>query len=249
MHNEQKDFGFTKVSGAQKRSLVDSVFSNVASKYDLMNDLMSAGIHRLWKDEFCKMIPDLNASILDVAGGTGDISFRLKKLAKKQAASLNITISDINKEMLMIGRERAIDQNILTGLNFALADAQKLPFADNSFDYYTIAFGIRNVINIDEALSEARRVLKPGGKFLCLEFSKVKNDMLKSIYDFYSFNLIPAIGEFVTDNKEAYKYLAESISLFPTQIEFKKMIQKSGFTNVGFKDLTFGVVAIHYGYK
>jgi demethylmenaquinone methyltransferase / 2-methoxy-6-polyprenyl-1,4-benzoquinol methylase len=246
---DDKNFGFEKVTSKQKRFLVDEVFSEVAGKYDLMNDLMSFGIHRLWKDEFCSMIPNLDSSILDVAGGTGDISFRIKEIAKKQNKDPHITICDINPAMLNICKDKAIDHNILKKLDMVVGDAEKLPFEDNSFDYYTIAFGIRNMLLIEKALEEAYRVLKPTGKFLCLEFSKVQNDMVNSLYNLYSFNLIPAIGQFVTKNQGAYKYLAESISLFPDQDTFKTMIQTAGFADVNYKNLTFGVAAIHYGFK
>lgn len=248
-NNDKKDFGFEKVSPTQKRTLVDGVFSDVAKKYDLMNDLMSFGVHRLWKDEFCQMIPNLDSAILDVAGGTGDIAFRIKDRGRKQNKDPHVVVCDINKEMLKLCRDKAVDSNILTNFDMVLGDAEKLPFEDNSFDYYTIAFGIRNMLNIGNALEEARRVLKPTGKFLCLEFSKVQNDLMRPLYDFYSFNLIPTIGGAVASNKSAYKYLAESISLFPQQEDFKTMIKKAGFTDVSYKNLTFGVAAIHYGYK
>ena len=246
---DEKNFGFEKVSSKQKRSRVDGVFSDVAGKYDLMNDFMSFGVHRLWKDEFCRMIPNMDSKILDMAGGTGDISFRLKDRAKKQNKDAQIVISDINHEMLQVCQARAIDRNIINNFDLVVADAEKLPFPDNSFDYYTIAFGIRNMVSIENALTEAYRVLKPTGKFLCLEFSKVQNNFVKPLYDFYSFNMIPKIGGCVVGNQDAYRYLAESISMFPDQEDFKTMIQKTGFSNVEYKNLTFGVAAIHYGFK
>jgi demethylmenaquinone methyltransferase/2-methoxy-6-polyprenyl-1,4-benzoquinol methylase len=248
-NSDEKNFGFKKVTSIKKRTLVDKVFYDVAKKYDLMNDVMSFGIHRLWKDEFCRMIPDLNSNILDVAGGTGDIAFRIKNRGKKQNKDPHVIVCDINKEMLKLCMDKAIDNNILTNFDIVLADAEKLPFLDNSFDYYTIAFGIRNVISLENTLAEAYRVLKPTGKFICLEFSKVKNDFVRQLYDFYSFNLIPSIGQVITNNKSAYKYLAESISLFPSQEDFRELIQKAGFIDTGYKSLTHGVVAIHYGYK
>lgn len=244
-----KNFGFRKVAADQKQGLVNQVFSSVASKYDLMNDLMSAGIHRVWKREFCDMVLNLNSSILDVAGGTGDISFRLYERAKKQNKQVKITVSDINQEMLDICKKQAIDRNILENFNTVLANAEKLPFDDNSFDYYTIAFGIRNTTNIDQVLKEAYRVLKPGGQFLCLEFSKVNNPALEQLYKFYSFNILPKMGKYIAQDEAAYQYLAESIALFPTQEEFKSMIEQQGFKAVSYKDLTFGVVAIHSGIK
>jgi demethylmenaquinone methyltransferase/2-methoxy-6-polyprenyl-1,4-benzoquinol methylase len=246
---DKKNFGFEKVSSKEKRTLVDGVFSDVAGKYDLMNDLISFGAHRLWKDEFCNMIPNMDSKILDVAGGTGDISFKLKEKGKAQNKDTHIIASDINQEMLEICQSRAIDRNTLNNFDLVAADAEKLPFPDNSFDYYTIAFGIRNMVSIENALAEALRVLKPTGKFLCLEFSKVQNDIVKPLYDFYTFNVIPKIGNCVVGNQDAYRYLAESISLFPDQEDFKTMIQKTGFTNVAYRNLTFGTAAIHYGFK
>lgn len=246
---DEKNFGFEKVSSQEKRTLVDGVFSDVAGKYDLMNDFMSFGIHRLWKDEFCNMIPNMDSKILDVAGGTGDISFRLKEKGKKQNKDTHIVVCDINKEMLQICQSRAIDRNILSNFDLVVADAERLPFPDNSFDYYTIAFGVRNMVSIENALKEALRVLKPTGKFLCLEFSKVKSDLIKPLYDFYTFNVIPKIGNCVAGNEDAYRYLAESIKLFPDQEDFKTMIQNAGFKDVSYKNLTFGTAAIHYGFK
>ncbi|MDA9163672.1 bifunctional demethylmenaquinone methyltransferase/2-methoxy-6-polyprenyl-1,4-benzoquinol methylase UbiE [Rickettsiaceae bacterium] len=247
--NNDKNFGFEKVTSKEKRSLVDGVFSDVANKYDLMNDVLSFGIHRLWKDEFCRMIPNLNSKILDVAGGTGDIAFRIKENGKRQNYDPHVTVCDINEDMLKECKDRAINRNILKNLDIIVGDAEKLPFPDNSFDYYTIAFGIRNIINIENALTEAYRVLKPTGKFLCLEFSKVPNDLMSKLYDFYSFNIMPSIGGCVAQNKDAYKYLAESIALFPSQEDFKTMIQKAGFSDVNYKNLNFGVAAIHHGFK
>ncbi len=243
------NFGFKKVTNEEKRSLVDGVFSDVANKYDLMNDLMSFGVHRAWKDEFCNMIPNLDGKILDVAGGTGDIAFRIKSRAKKQNKNPHIIVCDINHDMLKICQAKAIDKNILNNLYLIVADAEKLPFADNSFDYYTVAFGVRNVLSIEKSLKEAYRVLKPTGKFLCLEFSQIQNELMKPLYDFYSFNIIPNIGKYVTNNESAYRYLSESISVFPGQEDFKTKIQEANFVDVGYKNLTFGVAAIHYGYK
>ncbi len=248
-NNNETNFGFQKVSADRKRSLVDDVFSDVANKYDLMNDLMSFGAHRLWKDDFVSNIPNLNSRILDMAGGTGDIAFKIKERSIAQGKNPEIVVCDINKDMLEICQNRAVDKNYLDNFQILVADAEDLPFEDNSFDYYTISFGIRNMLCIERTLEEAYRVLKPGGKFLCLEFSRVQNDIMRPLYDFYSFNLLPNIGKTVTDNKEAYQYLAESISLFPDQEDFKTMIQEVGFENVAYKNLTFGVAAIHYGYK
>ena len=247
--NNNQNFGFEKVTSKEKRTRVNGVFSDVASKYDLMNDLMSLGVHRLWKDEFCRMIPNLNSTILDVAGGTGDIAFRLKKNGKKQNNEPHIVICDINYDMLQVCKDKVVDSNILNKFDVIVGDAEKLPFPDNSFDYYTIAFGIRNMVCLEKALAEAYRVLKSTGKFLCLEFSRVQNDLVRPLYELYSFNLIPAIGGCVANNKDAYKYLVESISLFPDQEDFKTMVQEAGFSDVSYKNLTFGVAAIHYGFK
>ena len=248
--DEYTNFGFRKVSFENKKNLVDQVFSNVAGSYDLMNDLMSGGMHRLWKNKFCNHIDNLGSDILDVAGGTGDIALKLKSKALSGNISNNqITICDINHEMLKHAKNKAIDKNFIKGIDFVCGDAQELPFADSSFDYYTIAFGIRNVPKIEEALKEAYRVLKVGGKFLCLEFSKVEPEPLKQIYDFYSFNIIPKIGKIAANNEDAYKYLVESINLFPDQEKFANMIKQSGFKRVNYQNLTFGVAAIHVGYK
>ncbi|MCC8417855.1 MAG: bifunctional demethylmenaquinone methyltransferase/2-methoxy-6-polyprenyl-1,4-benzoquinol methylase UbiE [Rickettsia endosymbiont of Bryobia graminum] len=246
---EKINFGFSKVDFDQKKGLVKEVFSNVANKYDLMNDLMSLGVHRLWKDRFIKQIPNLSSNILDVASGSGDIAFRIIERSKMRNIMTNITLSDINTDMLEVARSKAIDKNILTGLNYITADAENLPFEDNSFDYYTIAFGIRNVSDINKVLREAHRVLKPMGKFLCLEFSKVEHHLLKKLYDFYSFNIIPKIGKAIADNESAYQYLVESIKLFPDQDSFLIMLKDAGFNIASYENLTGGVVAIHSGYK
>lgn len=237
-------FGFKKIDALDKPALVSAVFSSVASKYDIMNDAMSFGIHRLWKDRFCNMIPRTSLNLLDVAGGTGDIALRCRKRGVP-----NVTICDINAEMLAAGRDKAIDRGILLGVSYVQGDAEALPFPDNSFDCYTIAFGIRNVTNIDKALSESYRVLKSGGRFLCLEFSKVENEIAKKAYDFYSFSVIPKIGGFIAGNPEAYQYLSESIRHFPDQDGFKRMIGAAGYENVSYTNMTFGVAAIHSGYK
>jgi len=251
---ENTDFGFKKVSKEEKSNLVKEVFDNVASKYDVMNDLMSGGLHRIWKDKMVKNIDFIHGNnqiykILDVAGGTGDIAFRLLKKAREKNAKAQITISDINSQMLEVGKSRAIDNNFFGDLKFQQADGENLPFADNEFDYYTIAFGIRNFTNIDKGLSEAFRILKPGGKFICLEFSQVNNLILSKIYDLYSFNIIPKIGKLVANDEASYQYLVESIRKFPNQEKFKKMILESGFQNVSYQNLSFGSVAIHIGCK
>lgn len=245
----QTNFGFKKIDIADKQPLVNNIFSNVADKYDLMNDLMSFGMHRLWKDEFIRQIPNLNSNILDVASGSGDIALKLAKKARDRGSNISITLSDINKEMLRQAKKKSIDLNLFQNLKFTVATAEELPFPDNSFDYYTIAFGIRNVPDINKALKEAYRVLKPMGKFICLEFSKVKESLLQDFYKFYSFNVIPKIGQIITGNKEAYDYLVESIDLFPSQDEFRIMIKEAGFEEINYKNLSGGIVAIHSAYK
>lgn len=239
-------FGFKEVNESDKESLVGGVFARVAPKYDLMNDVMSLGIHRIWKDKFIKMLnPSDGTKLLDVAGGTGDIAFRFLKSARGGS----VTICDINPAMLEEGKKNAVDNNILTGADWLCGNAEKLPIPDNSYDYYTIAFGIRNVTNIDKALSEAHRVLKPGGRFMCLEFSKVTNPLMASLYDFYSFQVIPKMGGLVSGDADSYQYLVESIRKFPPQEEFKKMIETAGFEQVTYRNMNNGVVAVHSGWK
>lgn len=242
---EQKTFfGFKTVDAAEKAGMVRGVFSSVASKYDVMNDFMSFGLHRYWKHEMIKKIsPRSGQKYLDVAGGSGDIGF---KVWEKGA---EVTLTDINPDMLQVAKNRAVDKNILERINFETADAEKLQFADNTFDSLGIAFGIRNVTNIDKALAEFYRVLKPGGKFVCLEFSDVENEIIKKFYDLYSFNIIPKIGGIVANDEASYQYLVESIRKFPPAVEFAKMIEAAGFKNVGYKKYTHGVVAIHAGVK
>ncbi len=251
--SEKTDFGFKKVDKEQKASLVGEIFSSVAKKYDLMNDLMSAGTHRLWKNKMVEEINfsnhDQNYKIIDVAGGTGDIAFRIVKKSLEKNIEAKIEIVDINQEMLDQGKIRAVDSNLFNYVNFTTCDAENLAFNDELFDFYTIAFGIRNFTNIDKGLQEAYRTLKKGGKFICLEFSKVNNDLLRKIYDAYSFNVIPKIGELILKDKDSYQYLVESIRKFPDQEKFKKMIESAGFKNVSYQSLSFGTVAIHVGYK
>lgn len=238
-------FGFRDVPESQKASMVREVFDTVASKYDVMNDLMSGGIHRLWKDTFINELkPRAGMKLLDVAGGTGDIAFRFLK-----NGGGSVTVCDINYEMLHVGRDRAIDHGILNNINWTVGDAQCLPLPDNSVDAYTIAFGIRNVTRIDEALSEAFRVLRPGGKFQCLEFSKVVVPGFDKLYDIYSFKLLPEIGRFVAGNREAYQYLTESIRKFPDQETFASMIRTAGFERVKYRNLSGGIAAIHSGWR
>ena len=223
---EKTHFGFDEVSLSEKTQKVLGVFHSVAQKYDLMNDLMSGGMHRLWKTQFVKML-DMRPgmSVLDMAGGTGDIAFKIYEATKHFNDKVKITICDINQSMLNVGQDRAIDRGILSGLNFSCADAAVLGFEDESFDRYTISFGIRNVTEIEKALAEAYRVLKPGGRFQCMEFSKVSIPLLKKAYKSYSFKLIPWVGEKVTGDRESYQYLVESIEQFPSQEDFKSMIE------------------------
>jgi len=230
-----------------KSKLVQSIFSDVAPSYDLMNDLMSFGLHHCWKDKFVGLFPNYTGSLLDVAGGTCDIALRYYHKSRK--TSPNITVCDINPQMLAKGKDKIIDLNILSGIDFMLGDAQALPFGDMSFDYYSISFGIRNVSNIELALAEAYRILKPGGKFMCLEFSKPTSSIFNKIYDNYSDKLIPLIGKVITQNKGAYQYLVDSIRAFPKQEAFAQMIKDAGFAHVDYMNLTNGIVAIHYGYK
>lgn len=238
-------FGFRKVASEEKAGMVRGVFDRVASRYDLMNDLMSGGLHRLWKKEMVGWLaPRAGMRILDVAGGTGDIAFRMIK-----RAACEVTVCDINQHMVEEGRDRAIDKNMRSGLAWMCGNAEALPFPDNTWDAYTIAFGIRNVTHIDKALAEAFRVLKPGGRFMCLEFSRLTSGMLQKTYDSYSFNVIPRIGELVTGSGDPYQYLVESIRQFPAQEEFAAMIRQAGFGNVQYRNLTQGVVAIHSARK
>jgi demethylmenaquinone methyltransferase/2-methoxy-6-polyprenyl-1,4-benzoquinol methylase len=239
------DFGFREVAAEEKTSLVRGVFDSVANRYDLMNDLMSGGLHRLWKNSMIAWLnPQDGMSIIDVAGGTGDIAMRMR--AK---ADCKVTIADINYAMLEQGRNRAIDHNKLSGMEWICANAESLPCPDNSFDAYTIAFGIRNVTYIDKALAEAFRVLKPGGRFLCLEFSTVAQPLLHKLYDAYSLHVIPQIGKMVTGSAESYQYLVESIRKFPDQEKFATLMRDAGFGNVQYRNMTQGVVALHSGRK
>ena len=250
MENNKTHFGFKEVDRDQKSNLVKDIFSNVAKKYDLMNDLMSAGTHRLWKNNMINCIDFFdNIKIIDVAGGTGDIAFRIAKKAQEKSLNYQIEVVDINSQMLEVGRSRAVDMNLFSHLNFVENDGENLKFADESFDVFTIAFGIRNFTNIDKGLREAHRVLKKGGKFICLEFSKVEDIFLQKIYDTYSFKIIPKIGEFILKDHDSYQYLVESIRKFPDQKSFTKLIENAGFSRVGYQNLTFGACAIHWGFK
>lgn len=250
MEKEKTHFGFKQVDREEKAGLVKEIFSGVAKKYDLMNDLMSGGIHRVWKNKMVEeIVLNKEVRVIDLAGGTGDIAFRIAKKAREKNIKCVIDVVDINQEMLDVGKERAINLNLFSDLKFTCCDGEKLCFENEIFDFFTIAFGIRNFTNIDLALLEAYRVLKPGGKFICLEFSKVNDYFLQKIYDAYSFKVIPKIGEVILKDRASYQYLVESIRKFPSQDEFKKMIEKAGFKNVSYQNLSFGAAAIHVGYK
>jgi len=239
-------FGYRDVPRGEKEPLVRQVFDSVAPRYDLMNDLMSLGVHRLWKAELVRLVaPRAGQALLDVAGGTGDVAFRLQDRAPKA----KLTVCDINEKMLSAGRDRAIDDGRLHGLDWVVGNAEKLPFASSRFDAYTIAFGLRNVTDIDAALAEARRVLKPGGRFFCLEFSQVVLPWLKDIYDRYSFSVLPFLGGIVANDRESYRYLAESIRKFPPQEELLARLEAAGLEQARYRNMTGGVVAIHSGWR
>ncbi|KAK3781683.1 hypothetical protein RRG08_043593 [Elysia crispata] len=303
---KETHFGFQSVAEEEKEHKVYEVFENVASSYDVMNDAMSAGIHRLWKDAFVeKFSPSPGTKLLDVAGGTGDIAFRFLKYVgtptfghpgddfqmprdvtaqvyldpaeasssssssssdeenghkSEQAKDGNyatqpdtmgnhVTVCDINQAMLDVGKKRAKALGYTTGLSWVRGNAECLPLPDSSFDAYTIAFGIRNCTHVQEVLNDAYRLLKPGGRFMCLEFSEVKNPLLRSAYDTYSFQVIPVMGQLIAGDWKSYQYLVESIRQFPNQEDFAAMIKSAGFRMVTFQNLTFGVAAIHSGYK
>jgi demethylmenaquinone methyltransferase/2-methoxy-6-polyprenyl-1,4-benzoquinol methylase len=240
---ETVPFGYTDIDPQDKTRRVGEVFRNVASRYDIMNDAMSGGMHRLWKDRFVRRIkPRVGELILDMAGGTGDIAFRLAK------AGVGVTVADINSAMLEVGMERAQKREV-KGLIWAEENAEKLSFADNSFDGYTIAFGIRNVTNIPAALAEAHRVLKRGGRFFCLEFSTTEWPGFGTVYDSYSHHIVPKIGKLLAKDEDSYRYLIESIRRFPNMPAFDKMIGDAGFTNRRVEPLLGGLVAIHSGWK
>ena len=242
-----ENFGFKKVSKKEKPKLVNEVFNSVAFRYDLMNDLMSAGLHRLWKDSFIDWLaPRKNTHLLDVAGGTGDIAFRFIKRTKNEA---KVTILDRNENMLKEGKTRSNAMQIDKDLEWVCGDAMKLPFENGMFDYYTISFGIRNVLDLNRCLSEAYRVLKPGGRIMVLEFSKVENETLRKIYDAFSFNVVPKIGKIVANDAESYQYLVESIRNFPSQEKLASLVSGAGFRQVKYRNLTQGVVAMHSGWK
>ncbi|MEA2838683.1 MAG: demethylmenaquinone methyltransferase / 2-methoxy-6-polyprenyl,4-benzoquinol methylase [Methylobacteriaceae bacterium] len=249
LSSEETHFGNARVPLADKQGLVNGVFGNVAARYDLMNDLMSGGMHRLWKRTFVGMIrPSRHRAFkhLDVAGGTGDIAFRI---AAAGSPRTEVTVADISEEMLRVGRERAAHTPGGERVRFVTGNAEDLPFPDRSFDAYTIAFGIRNVPRIGRALAEARRVLKHGARFLCLEFSDVDVPLLDRMYEAYSFTAIPALGKVVTGDGDAYRYLVESIRRFPHADRFRDMIAAAGLQRAAYHRLSGGIVAIHSAWK
>ncbi|CAK9304358.1 unnamed protein product [Gordionus sp. m RMFG-2023] len=264
-NNYQQDsksyFGFKSMSESEKFQNVNSVFSKVANKYDIMNDCMSLGIHRLWKEYFVKeLMPIEGGSYLDVAGGTGDIAFKMLKYIKESRSVLkipkndatSITICDINPHMIKNGKQKCkkifneLDQTIF---KWEIMDAENLSFEDNSFDSYTISFGIRNCVHIEKVLEEAYRVLKPGGRFLCLEFGKVNLPLIRDLYKIYSFNIIPVLGHLIAGDWNSYQYLVESIEKFPSQEKFKTMIINAQFSDVTYKNLSLGIAVISSGFK
>lgn len=248
MDTNQTDFGFEKVSFKEKTLRVKNLFTHVAYHYDLMNDLMSFGLHRCWKKSFIHRLPlNTHSRILDVASGTGDIALQLQKTYAH--LQLDITLYDLTFHMLLQGRDKAINNGLLKGLNWSCGNAEQLPFADHTFDIYTIAFGIRNISNRTIALQEALRILKPGGWFFCLEFSKVTLPLLKHLYNLYSFQFLPKIGKYVAQDQDAYQYLVESIAQFPSQDSWKKEIEWANFTKVTFESWYGGIIALHQGQK
>jgi demethylmenaquinone methyltransferase/2-methoxy-6-polyprenyl-1,4-benzoquinol methylase len=243
-------FGFREVAEGERQGLVNEVFSGVAERYDLMNDLMSGGLHRLWKDDFIvRLNPPRSATpfrLIDVAGGTADIAL---KAVAGGGAGVSAIVCDISPEMLAVGKRKIAEAGLAERIATVLGNAEALPFADRSFDAYTIAFGIRNVTHIDRALAEAYRVLKPGGHFLCLEFSHVDVPILDKIYDFHSFEIIPRLGALAAGAAEPYRYLVESIRNFPNQQAFAELVRAAGFSNATVRNLTGGIAAIHSAWR
>ncbi|MCR6653388.1 MAG: bifunctional demethylmenaquinone methyltransferase/2-methoxy-6-polyprenyl-1,4-benzoquinol methylase UbiE [Cellvibrionaceae bacterium] len=245
--DQYTDFGFQKVKAGEKAGRVAEVFHSVAGKYDLMNDLMSGGVHRLWKlftVEMAAVRP--GQSILDIAGGTGDLAAKFSRLVGPEGS---VVLADINSAMLSVGRDKLLDRGVADNIFFAQADAQYLPFPDNTFDCITIAFGLRNVTDKDLALSSMLRVLKPGGRLLVLEFSKPQSSLLEKAYDTYSFRVLPLMGRLVAGDSDSYRYLAESIRMHPDQETLKQMMQAAGFSQCSYHNMTGGIVALHKGIK
>ena len=239
-------FGFETVTESEKAGRVQGVFGSVASRYDIMNDVMSGGIHRVWKDAMMDWLaPRSGQKLLDVAGGTGDIAYRFLKRAGQGHA----TVLDLTEEMLVEGRKRAEASQMVDQLDWSVGDAMTLPFPDNSFDVYTISFGIRNVTRPQDALNEAFRVLRPGGRLMVLEFSQIPNPAMQWAYDRYSFNFIPLMGQLIANDRDSYQYLVESIRKFPDQDKFLNMVRSAGFENAKYRNLTAGIACLHSGWK
>ncbi|MCO4843499.1 MAG: bifunctional demethylmenaquinone methyltransferase/2-methoxy-6-polyprenyl-1,4-benzoquinol methylase UbiE [Yoonia sp.] len=246
MSDNTTHFGFETVREDEKAGRVQGVFTSVASKYDIMNDVMSVGIHRIWKEAMMDWLaPRAGQKLLDVAGGTGDISFKFLG----RAGSGHATVCDITESMLVEGRKRAEAESMSASLDWVVGDAMALPFEDNTFDVYTISFGIRNVTRPQEALNEAYRVLRPGGRLMVLEFSQLPNPMMQAAYDAYSFNVIPQMGKLITGDRDSYQYLVESIRNFPDQETFLGMVKNAGFENAKYRNLSLGISALHSGWK
>jgi ubiquinone/menaquinone biosynthesis methyltransferases len=240
-------FGFRDVPEGEKQKLVGQVFTSVARNYDLMNDLMSFGVHRLWKRHFIAVSGVRRGDrVLDLAGGTGDIAALLKPVVGEEG---EVIVGDINAAMLGVGRDRLTDRGLVAGLRWAQLNAEALPFPDNSFDAITMAFGLRNVTDKDKALADMHRILKPGGRLLVLEFSKVQSPLLSRLYDVHSFQILPRLGRLFANDADSYRYLAESIRKHPDQGTLKEMMRTAGFGHVEVRNLTNGIVAIHRGYK
>ena len=247
MYEKTTHFGYETVDAKEKAGRVAGVFNSVADNYDLMNDLMSAGIHRLWKHMTIEMSGVRKGhKVLDIAGGIGDLAAKFSKIVGSEGS---VVLADINESMLKVGRDRLIDRGITENVTFSQADAQYLPFPDNTFNVITIAFGLRNVTDKDMALRSMLRVLKPGGKLLILEFSKPTSSLLSKIYDTYSFNVLPRLGKIFANDSDSYKYLAESIRMHPDQSTLLQMLDSAGFENTDFHNMTGGVVALHRGIK
>ncbi|WP_104019757.1 bifunctional demethylmenaquinone methyltransferase/2-methoxy-6-polyprenyl-1,4-benzoquinol methylase UbiE [Roseovarius nitratireducens] len=246
MSEKTTHFGYQEVPESEKAGRVRGVFGSVASKYDVMNDAMSFGIHRVWKDAMMDWLaPRPGQRLLDVAGGTGDISFRFLKRAGQGHA----TVLDLTEEMLVEGRRRAEAEALAQSLDWVVGDAMALPFDDNSFDVYTISFGIRNVTRPEDALAEAFRVLRPGGRLMVLEFSQIPNELMQKVYDLYSFNIIPRLGQAIANDRDSYQYLVESIRRFPDQETFLGMVRDAGFANAKYRNLSMGIACLHSGWK
>ncbi len=241
--SEKVSFGYQNIDASEKKERVGEIFTNVAANYDIMNDAMTGGTHRLWKNQFTRRVnPKSGEDILDVAGGTGDIAFRML------SSGANITVSDINPDMLEVGMQRAVKKGY-DGLVWSKQNAEQLNFPDHHFDAYTIVFGIRNVTYIDKALSEAHRVLRYGGRFFCMEFSQTEWPIFDKVYEQYSHRILPQIGKIISDDEDSYRYLAESIARFPDMPKFESMIKAAGFTQTKVEPIMGGLVAIHSGWK